>query len=251
LTGSDMPTPAAGQGRFTAGLDDAVILPLVLIACLATLLCQAALVILAVAFDLVSALLLGLMTLLLRAAVAAGDGMAWLIKRLTPAAPGRDLMDRRWSGLRQRMSSAAVAATARRALREAMAPLFRRCGALSPGIALLVIAGAMLWLPLSAAISLGMHAVLLAKAASLPAWAQLLHPVATVIAKSKILLVPVYPAAWPQARKHAWVEAAFRCSDRVATLACAAKTAHRYRQVARALSQAGNGLRRKVSAARS
>ena len=32
-----------------------------------------------------------------------------------------------------------------------------------------------------------------------PSWIQLLHPVATVIAKSKLLVLPAYPAAWPQA----------------------------------------------------
>ena len=40
-----------------------------------------------------------------------------------------------------------------------------------------------------------MHAVLFAKVTSWPAWMQLLHPLATVIAKSKLLVLPVYPAA--------------------------------------------------------
>jgi hypothetical protein len=60
--------------------------------------------------------------------------------------------------------------------------------------------------------SIGMHAVLLANAASLPAWMQLLHPVAAVIAKSKLLVLPAYPAAWPQAKKQAWVQAASVCA---------------------------------------
>jgi hypothetical protein len=119
--------------------------------------------------------------------------------------------------------------------------------ALSPRAALLVIASAILWLPLSAAISIAMHAVLLAKAASLPAWMQLLHPVATIIAKSKILVLPVYPAAWPQAKKHAWVQAAFHCMHCIAALNCIRKAAHRYQQAETGFAQAGDGLRRAAS----
>jgi len=244
IDGRDLRVPAPEQGRFAAGPDDAIILPLVLLACLVRTLCQAALVILVFAFDLVSALVLRLITLPLSVAIAAGDAMVWLIKRLAGLPPlprarddaWRDKVDRRWSVLRHRMRSAAVGATAQRVMPGMIAWVFRRCGALSPGVALLVIAGALLWLPLSAAISLATHAVLVAKAASLPAWAQLLHPVATVIAKSKVLVLPVYPAAWPQARKHAWVQATLRRMDRVAALACVRKTAHRYRQTRAALA---------------
>ena len=70
---------------------------------------------------------------------------------------------------------------------------------MSPGAALLVILGAVLWLPISFGVATLLHAVLLAKATSLPAWMQLLHPIGTIIAKSKLLVLPVYPAAWPQA----------------------------------------------------
>src|SRR3979411_966995 len=55
-----------------------------------------------------------------------------------------------------------------------------------------------------------LHAVLIAEAASLPPWMQLLHPLATIIAKSKLLVLPAYPAAWPQAKKHPFVQASFR-----------------------------------------
>jgi hypothetical protein len=234
----DLRAPAPGPGRFTAGPDDAIILPLVVGACLVTAACRAVLVILVFAFDLVSGLALRLITLPILVAIAAGDGIVWLIKRLVglPLLPRarrdvwRDRLDERWSALRRRMSPADVGTAAQSALAGVIARVFRKCGALSPGAALLVIVGALLWLPLSAAISLAIHAVLVAKAASLPAWAQLLHPVATVIAKSKVLVLPVYPAAWPQARKHAWLQTTLRCLDRVAALACVRKTAHRYRQ---------------------
>jgi hypothetical protein len=75
---------------------------------------------------------------------------------------------------------------------------------------LLVILGAALWLPISFAVATGMHAVLIANVASWPAWTQLLHPLATIVAKSKLLVVPVYPAAWPQAKKHPFVQLVFR-----------------------------------------
>ena len=47
-------------------------------------------------------------------------------------------------------------------------------------------------------------------AKSLPAWMQLLHPFATFIAKSKLLVLPVYPAAWPQAKEHPIVQRFFQ-----------------------------------------
>ena len=87
----------------------------------------------------------------------------------------------------------------------------------------LVIVCVIVWLPLSAAISIRMH--LLAHAASLPAWMQLLHPVATVIANSKLL------------KKHVWVQVTFRCLHRMAELDSMRKTAHRYQQTKQAFAQ--------------
>jgi len=247
---SDTRTPAGTQDQMRIGVDDTVILPLVLIVFLAKTLYQAALFIMPFASAFVFALFLRAMTSPLLVAATAGDGTAWLIKRLAYLAPlppakreaWRDLVDRRWSGLRQRMSHRAIAMMAQNVLQRGIAWVFQRCGALSPRAALLVIAGVMLWLPLSAAISLGMHAVLIANAASLPAWMQLLHPIATVIAKSKFLVLPAYPAAWPQAKKHAWVQAAFRCVRRMAELDSMRKTAHRYHQTKQAFAQAGMRL---------
>jgi hypothetical protein len=241
---SDIRTPAAAHDQFRTGIDDTIILPLVLIAFLARTLCQAALFIVLIASEFVFALFLRVMTSPLLVAAAAGDGLAWLIRSLAGVPPlpaaWRDLVDRRWSGLRQRMSHKAVAMTAQSALQGGISWVFQRCAALSPRAALLVIAGVMLWLPLSAAISIAMHAVLLAYAAWLPAWMQLLHPVATVVAKSKFLVLPAYPAAWPQAKKHAWVQAAFRCMHDIAALDSMRKTAHRYQQTKQAFAQAGN-----------
>jgi hypothetical protein len=240
-------TPAAPQDQFRIGADDTIILPLVLIVFLAKTLCHAAFFIMALASAFALALCLRVMTSPLLVAVTAGDGMAWLIKRLAdrPRLPGarcerwRDLVEGRWSGLRQRMRHKAIASMAQEVLQRGIAWVFQRCGALSPRAALLVIASATLWLPLSAAISIGMHAVLLANAASLPAWIQLLHPIAAVFAKSKLLVLPAYPAAWPQAKKHPWVQAAFRCMHRMAELDSMRKTALRYQQTKLAFAQAG------------
>ena len=55
-----------------------------------------------------------------------------------------------------------------------------------------------------------MHAVLFAKLISWPAWMQLLHPLATIIAKTKLLVLPVYPAAWPQAKKQPFIQVVFK-----------------------------------------
>jgi len=85
--------------------------------------------------------------------------------------------------------------------------------------------------------------VLLAKATVWPAWTQLLHPLATIIAKSKLLVLPAYPAAWPQAKKHAFVQATFRFCRYVATLHVVQKTGYRYRQTERAATDAAMALR--------
>ena len=77
---------------------------------------------------------------------------------------------------------------------------------------------------------MAMHAVLIAKLTSWPAWAQLLHPLATVIAKSKLLVLPVYPAAWPQAKKHPFVQLVFESYETIRCLYVIKKVGFRYRQ---------------------
>ena len=245
-------TPAGAHDQFRIGIDDTIILPLVLIVFLANTLYQAAFFIVAFASGFVFALFLRMLTSSLLVAATAGDGIAWLIKRVADLAPlpearrevWRDLVNQRWSRQRRRLSHKAITTMVQSILRRGVAWVFRRCGALSPRGALLVIVSVILWLPLSVALSVGMHAVLLAHAASLPTWVQLLHPIATVIAKSKLLVLPAYPAAWPQAKKHAWVQAAFGCVHRMAELDSMRKTMHRYHQTKQAFAQTGYlGLR--------
>jgi hypothetical protein len=111
-----------------------------------------------------------------------------------------------------------------------MAWVFRKCRQLTPNTALLVILGAVLWLPISFGVATAMHAVLFAKVASWPAWMQLLHPLATVIAKSKLLVLPVYPAAWPQAKKHPFVQLVLKSYERIRCLYMIRKVRFRYKQ---------------------
>ncbi|MCW5774730.1 MAG: hypothetical protein KIT16_24000, partial [Rhodospirillaceae bacterium] len=66
------------------------------------------------------------------------------------------------------------------------------------------------WMPTSFILGTMVHTWLIANAASLPAWMQVLHVFAVAIPKTKLLTLPVFPAAWPQAKQHAIVEFAAR-----------------------------------------
>ena len=111
--------------------------------------------------------------------------------------------------------------------------VFRRCRTLTPPTALLVIFGAILWLPISFGAATLLHAVLIAKATTWPAWAQFLHPFATIIAKSKLWCCR-YLAAWLQAKKHPLLQSMFELWRFVASRYLSRKTAARYRQTDRA-----------------
>ena len=86
--------------------------------------------------------------------------------------------------------------------------------------------------------------IVAANAASLPAWMQLLHPFATVIAKSKLLVLPVYPAAWPQAKKHPFIQTIARAYRDFESLFFIQKMEHRYRQTEQAMESSVNGMHR-------
>jgi hypothetical protein len=89
-----------------------------------------------------------------------------------------------------------------------------------------------------------MHAILIAKATVLPAWMQLLHPLATFIAKSKLLVIPVYPAAWPQAKKHPLVQGLFAFYRYLIGLPIMQKAEFRYDQIDTAAQAAGGAIAR-------
>jgi hypothetical protein len=181
-----------------------------------------------------------------------GDGVAallkWIIRYLpvsgTTGDAWRELVSRYWSWLRQKVSYRAFEEAVHHAFERGMAWVFRTCRVLTPGAALLVIAAAVLWLPVSFVAATVVHAVLIAKAASLPAWMQLLHVLATVVAKSKLLVLPVYPVAWPQAKKHAVVQAMSQFYRYVTSLHLMQKAEYRYRQTDRAIVATADSLER-------
>src|SRR5262249_47880220 len=84
-----------------------------------------------------------------------------------------------WIWFRRNISYQAFEPALHHAFEAGMAWVFRRCRRLTPGGALLVIVIALLWLPISFGTATAMHASLIARAKSLPAWMQLLHPFAT------------------------------------------------------------------------
>jgi hypothetical protein len=184
-----------------------------------------------------------------------GDAVTALLKVIVGCLPvsgmkrqeWREFLSRHWSWLRQQISYKAFEEAVHHAFEGGMAWVFRKCRTLTPLGALLVIAGAVLWIPISFAVATGLHAVLFAKAASFPPWMQLLHPLATVIAKSKLLVLPAYPAAWPQARKHLFVQGVFRFYCYLSSLHLLQKTAYRYRQMERAFAEAADVLGRAAS----
>jgi hypothetical protein len=137
---------------------------------------------------------------------------------------------RNWSWLRRKITYRAFELAVRNGFESGMAWVFRRCRHLTPNAALLVIVGAVLWLPISFGAATAMHMILFAKLTSWPAWTQLLHPLATVIAKSKLLVLPVYPAAWPQAKKNSSVQLMLKSYQSFKLLYFIRKVGVRYRQ---------------------
>jgi hypothetical protein len=137
---------------------------------------------------------------------------------------------RNWSWFRRNISYRAFEQAIHDAFENGMAWVFRKCRHLTPNTALLVILGAVLWLPISFGAATAIHAVLFAKVTSWSAWTQLLHPLATVIAKSKLLVLPVYPAAWPHAKKHPFVQLVFKGYETLKGTYVIKKVVFRYRQ---------------------
>ena len=245
--------PAAdSDDAFGPGIADVIILPLVVIAHAAGAILKSAFSILIHILDYAFPILLQLARFPLFTARIVGDGIAALLKGLVRFLPvggtkreaWREAVTRYWTLLRRKISYKAFEEAVHHAFENGMARVFRTCRTLTPRGALLVIAGAVLWLPVSFSIATGIHIGLVAYATSLPPWMQLLHPLATIIAKSKLLVLPAYPAAWPQAKKHGFVQAIFRFYHYLATLYFLRKTDYRYRQMRHALAELRDTLAR-------
>jgi hypothetical protein len=249
--------PAAAQSRPSAGIDDVIVVPLVLIVLAARTLLHVVLATLIHILDYAFPILLQLIRFPLFTMRIIGDGavlglnglVGWLPVPGTKQQAWRERLGRGWSWLRRKLSYRAFEEALHHAFERGMGWMFRTCRRLTPGGALLVIAGAVLWLPVSFGIATAMHAVLLAKALVLPAWMQLLHPLATIIAKSKLMVLPVYPAAWPQAKQHPFPQAVFRLYRYVAALDLVQKARYRYRQAKRLSAETGAVLERAAARA--
>ena len=245
-------TSTAPDDPFGAGIADVIILPLVAIALATKSLLKFALSILIHILDYAFPILLQVARFPLFTARIVGDGLAALLKGVVKWLPvgtakrdaWRESVSRHWALLRRKISYKVFEEAVHHAFEGGMAWVFRTCRTLTPRGALLVIAGAVLWLPISFGIATALHVGLVAYATSLPPWMQLLHPLATIIAKSKLLVLPVYPAAWPQAKKHAIVQAIFRFYRYLAAHYFMRKTGHRYRQMERAIAEMRDALAR-------
>ena len=225
--------------RFPVGDEDVVILPMAAIALVVEYLARSVWTALKQILDFLFPILLQLMRFPLFTLRILGDGTAALLKgiaRILPIggerrAAWREFVSQHWAWLREKISYKAFEEAVHHLFESGMAWVFRKCRTLTPSAALLVILGAVLWLPISFGVATLLHAVLIAKATSLPAWMQLLHPAATIIAKTKLLVLPVYPAAWPQAKQHPSVQALIGFWRYFATLYFVRKTRHRYRSL--------------------
>jgi hypothetical protein len=238
--------------RFRGALDDVIIVPLVSIALAASKILRFILSILMRLLDYAFPLAMQLVWLPLLAIRILGNvivaGITGALRLLpvseTKRHQWRTSIRRNWSWLRRKISYRAFEHAVYIAFEGGMAWVFKKCRNLTPNTALLVILGAVLWFPISFGAATAMHAILFAKVASWPAWMQLLHPLATVIAKSKLLVLPVYPAAWPQARKHPLVQRAFNGYETIRRLYVIKKTGFRYRQAETAGRAAAERLER-------
>lgn len=226
------------QSRFRVALDDVIIIPFAFITLAANKILRFILAMLMRLLDYAFPLAMQFVWLPLFAAKVLGNVIVAVISgalRFFPLSETKRRqwnisIRRNWSWLRRKISYRAFERAVHIAFEDGMAWVFRKCRHLTPNTALLVILGAVIWLPVSFGVATAMHAVLFAKLTSWPAWMQLLHPLATVIAKSKLLVLPVYPAAWPQAKKHPLFQLAFQSFETMRSLHVVKKVGFRYRQ---------------------
>jgi hypothetical protein len=236
----------------SAGVEDLVIVPLVVIALAVSKLLKAVLSIFIYVLDYAFPILLQLMRIPLLAARLVGDGMELLFEGVVRCLPVssarrnalRAQVRQQWLWFRRNISYQAFEHVLHHAFEAGMAWVFRKCRTLTPSGALLVIAVALLWLPISFGAATALHTILIARAQSLPAWMQLLHPLATIIAKTKLLVLPVYPAAWPQAKKHPIVQRFFQFCRYCLSLAVIRKARYRYQQTERGATVLADSVER-------
>jgi hypothetical protein len=242
------------ERRFRGTLDDVIIIPFVVVALAANKILRFILSILMRLLDYAFPLVMEIVWLPLLGARVLGNVIVIGISRGLRLVPLSERSRRRWSisirrnwsRLRRKISYQAFERAVHGAFESGMAWVFRKCRYLTPTAALLVILGAALWLPISFGVATAMHAILLSKVASWPAWTQLLHPLATVVAKSKLLVLPAYPAAWPQAKKHPLIQLIIKGCETLERMYVVRKVRFRYRQAEIAGIAAVESLERAV-----
>lgn len=244
-------TPAAEpEKRFAAGIDDALIYPIVVLGVVVKTLLRWAWELLVHVVDWLFPLLLQVVRFVLFTFRILGDGVAALLRFVIKFLPlpsmrrqaWREAVARAWSWIRRKISYKAFEEWVHHLFEDGMAWTFRVCRKLSPTGALLVILAALVWVPVSFLAATAVHAWLIAEATSLPAWMQIFHGVATILAKSKLLMLPAYPAAWPQAKKHRIIAAGLRVCRWVADHRFVEKSIRRFGQVEAAAERAAEAL---------
>jgi hypothetical protein len=242
--------PAEQERRYATGIDDAVIYPLVVLGVIAKTLLRWAWELLVHIVDYAFPILLQVARFVLFTFRILGDGISALLRFVIKYLPlprvrrqaWREAVARAWSWLRRKISYKAFEQWLHHLFEDGMAWTFRTCRKLSPTGALLVILAAIVWVPVSFLAATAVHTWLIAKAASLPAWMQVFHAVATILAKSKLLMLPAYPAAWPQAKQHSIVQAGLRVWRWIAHHRFVQKTFWRFGQAEAAAERAATAL---------
>lgn len=239
---------ATGEARrvFRAGIDDAAILPLAALGVVGKTLLRWTWELIVHLVDFIWPILLQIVRFVMFTLRILGDGISALLRFIIKYLPlplgrrqrWREAVARAWSWLRRKISYKAFEEWVHHLFEDGMAWTFRTCRKLSPGGALLVILLAIVWVPVSFTAATAVHAWLIAEAASLPKWMQILHVLAAVLAKSKLLMLPAYPAAWPQAKKHPILQTALRAWRWVASLRFFDKLSYRFGQIESALERA-------------
>jgi len=241
-------TPAASPPYYASGIDDVFIWPFVAIGVVAKYLVKWTWSLLVHIVDYLFPIFLQITRFLLFTIRILGDAITGLLRLVIRILPlpsmkrqsWREAVARGWAWLRAKISYRAFEEWLHHLFEDGMAWTFRVCRRLSPTGALVVIIGALFWIPVSFLAGTAAHAWLIAEAHNLPPWMQLLHGLAALIPKTKLLMLPAYPAAWPQAKLHPIVQAGLRACRYVANLRLVRKTLHRFGQAEAAAKDAAH-----------